>query len=479
MMKQRVYWRFVIPTAILAILMLLVLSTSTLIITSRHLQNEKERSLRNNAQVVSGMATKYMENPVSMVFKIFTENLVNIANTNGTSMLFCDMDGNILFVVDADSYKTPSGKLAPALIEEAKKPTGAFIKNSFDGYYNKSVYTYGTTILGSSGQPFATLFVSGATGVLDRVNENLFLALWIGVVALIVVSIVIALSFGRRLTHPITVVREAADAFAKGDFSVRIKGRFVNEDNEFGQLARTFNDMAQSIQLQDRARYDFIANITHELRSPMTTIGGFVGGMLDGTIPPERQEYYLGIILEEVQRLSRLVSSTLYLSRMQDSATELAPVKLNLCETVNKVLFGFEQKIIEKEFKMDVEYVRDSLFILADADAFTQVIYNLVDNAVKYTPPGGRISIRCFSAAEYAFFTIENTGTGIAQDQIPFVFDRYYKSDTSRGLAKESSGLGLSIVKSIVDKHNARITLESVEQEFTRFTIQIKLLTRE
>ena len=472
---KKTYWRFVLPMIVLTLFLVIVLSFEIIFITGRYLQEEKEQSLLSNAGVVSEMSRKYMENPLPIVFKMYQENLIDIAKTNGTSMLFCDMEGNILFVVDGEDYKEPVGQVSADILAQAAKEGGHFFRNGFNNYYKQNVYTYGCQIIGSSGDPFAILFISSSAGVLDRINKYLMLTIFIGALALVIFTGIFVIIYGRRLTSPLQAIENAAKAFAEGDFTVRIKGSFANGESDVARLSQTFNNMAQSLQLQERGRRDFLANITHELRSPMTTIGGFVEAILDGTIPPEKESYYLTIIRDEILRLSRLVSTTLYLFSMQDADAPLNLTKLNLCDLTNRTFVGFEQKVLEKDLKIDILYERDPIFIQADVDSFTRVIYNLIDNAVKYCNRCGSIKIRCIKTTDYAFFVIENTGEGIEKEDLPFVFERYYKSDQSRGLNKTGTGLGLSIVKSIIDRHRAQITLESEPGHFTRFTVQIRL----
>jgi signal transduction histidine kinase len=237
--------------------------------------------------------------------------------------------------------------------------------------------------------------------------------------------------------------------------------------------------MADSLARLEDMRSSFLANVSHDLRTPMTTISGFVDGIIDGTIPEDKHSYYLGIISSEVRRLSRLVSSLLQLSRTEAGDTKLKPSDFNLSEKTRQVLISFENKIDDKKLEIEFVNARD-IYVNADMDAMHQVIYNLIDNAVKFTPEGGKVCLTLSVISidrriKKALFSIKNTGQGIPPEETPYLFERFYKSDRSRGLDKTGTGLGLYIVKTTLLSHGEDIKVASEPGKITEFSFTLPL----
>ena len=250
---------------------------------------------------------------------------------------------------------------------------------------------------------------------------------------------------------------------AKGDFSKRIP---VTSDDEIGELAVSFNQMTNSLVQLEGMRKSFVANVSHELKTPMTTIGGFIDGILDGTIEPEKQSYYLQIVSDEVRRLSRLVQSMLSMAKL-----ELFDFRELLCT----IVVSQEQRIEAAKLNITGLDEIQSVSVNADKDLIHQVIYNLVDNAVKFTNETGTIDFKVKTDSKKLTFTITNTGKGIPESELPYVFERFYKVDKSRSANKSSTGLGLYIVKTIVKAHGGSITAASRENQFTAFSVVLPL----
>ena len=275
-----------------------------------------------------------------------------------------------------------------------------------------------------------------------------------------------------RINKPLKLMSEAAKAMAKGDFSKRIP---VTSDDEIGELAASFNGMTNSLARLEETRKSFIANVSHEMRTPMTTIGGFIDGIIDGTIEPEKQDYYLNIVSNEIKRLSRMVQSMLNLARLESSEFVLKSEAFDFREQILGIVIGQEQRIEEK--KIDIRGL-DSLpavTLVADKDLIHQVVYNLVDNAIKFVNEEGYIAFDVKAGANNVEFSIENSGVGIPRGDLPFIFDRFYKLDKSRAANKSSMGLGLYIVKTIIKNHGGTISVCSKENEFTRFNFVLPL----
>ena len=291
-----------------------------------------------------------------------------------------------------------------------------------------------------------------------------------GLLILIATMIAIYL-ISEKVVRPLRDISEAAKSFAEGKFDVRVP---VRGRDEVAQVATAFNQMAESLNNYDTMRNTFMSNVSHDLRTPMTSISGFIDGILDGVIPPERHEYYLQMVSDEVKRLSRLVTSLLDLSRIQAGERKFTMSTFDVCEMGRQILISFEQKIDEKNLQVSFECDEDSMMAIADRDAIYQVFYNLCDNAVKFASEGGAfwISIRKLKNRK-VLVSVYNEGQGISGEDLPFVFERFYKSDKSRGLNKSGVGLGLFISKTIVEAHGEKIWVESEAEKDCCFNFTV------
>ena len=288
------------------------------------------------------------------------------------------------------------------------------------------------------------------------------------VVVLIVAGTVIFITT-KRLVDPLGYMAQCAKKFGQGDFSQVIP---VESEDEIGQLGMALNSMASSLSVLENSRRSFIANTSHELKTPMTTIGGFVDGILDGTIPPEKEKYYLQIVSDEVKRLSRLVTGMLNVSKIEEGKMVLNVVAFDIKDTVFNSLLNFERQIEEKQIAIE-GLECDKVMVEGDKDLLHQVVYNLLDNAVKFVNVGGTISFHFENRGDFTAVSVKNTGEGIPKEQLQMVFERFYKTDRSRNQDKKGVGLGLYIVRTIVTRHGGEITVTSKEGEFTQFTFTV------
>lgn len=275
-----------------------------------------------------------------------------------------------------------------------------------------------------------------------------------------------------RSTRPLKYMSIAAKSIANGDFSKKVP---VISDDEIGELSMLFNRMTESLSRTEKARKSFIANVSHELKTPMTTISGFIDGILDGTIDESKKDYYLGIISDEVRRLSRLVQSMLSLSKLESGTDALKYSNFKISDTVLNVVLSMEQQISEKNIEIIGLDSLSETMLYGDRDLLHQVIYNLTDNAVKFTNIKGTIEFCLHRLDNNLEFKIKNSGDGIPSRDIPHIFERFYKIDKSRSNHKESLGLGLYICKTIVELHSGEISVQSVPDEYTQFCILLPL----
>lgn len=318
-----------------------------------------------------------------------------------------------------------------------------------------------------------TVIVYMHTSVMDvqSAKINVFKFYMLSVTTAVLVSILLVYFFSLRLTRPLKEIKKAAKVISGGEFRKRLN---IKSRDEIGQLAQSFDQMAVALQNIEEMRRDFIANVSHELRTPMTSIRGFIEGILDGTIPPERQSYYLTIVRDETDRLNRLVNNLLDLARMEAGELELRPRVVNINEIIRVCIIKLENLITSKQIQVEANFDDENVFVSADPDAIERVIYNLVHNAIKFTPEGGSIAIGTARKKDIVEISVKDTGIGIDPNDMDMIWDRFYKADKSRSKDKVGTGLGLAIVKNIINEHNQQIWVESEPGKGTKFTFTLR-----
>ncbi len=320
------------------------------------------------------------------------------------------------------------------------------------------------------------VFVSARQVRVNTAMRGILMVYLLCGLGVMLIAFVVLYFITRQITRPLNEMAVAARSYAKGDFSRRIS---LTPDEELSALAMTFNQMADSLDRLENMRRGFIADVSHELRTPMTTIGGFIDGILDGTIPPELEQKYLLLVSEEVKRLTRMVNNLLDVARIQSGEITYRMNPFDLTELAHRVILNLEDRIREEEIKLTLQLPEESVYAVGDHDAIHRVVYNLMDNAVKFTPKGGEITVGLHRREEKLYFSVRNTGDGIPEAEVGNIFERFYKTDKSRGQNRKGVGLGLYMVKSIIDAHGEDIFVASKEGEFAEFAFTLKETTGE
>ncbi len=298
---------------------------------------------------------------------------------------------------------------------------------------------------------------------------NLFLP---AIFLALLISFVLVYILSKRITNPLKQMTLAARKISSGDWQNKLA---FSGNDEVAVLAESFNHMIETLENLEKMRRDFVANISHELRTPMTSINGFIEGILDGTIPEEKQQEYLNIVKEEVKRLQRLVTDMLDIARMEAGESGMSISAFDICELVRISVIQLQQPLEEKNINFRANFDKESIYIKADRDAIHRVVINLLHNAVKFTPKEGNISVTVHTVKGKAEITISDSGEGIPEEDLPYVFDRFHKADKSRSKDKAGVGLGLYIVKNIINSHNEEIFVQSGRGKGTIFTFQMPL----
>jgi len=404
-------------------------------------------------------------------FAIYIQHASSISDN--VRVFVIDREGNIL--LSGDKYETGTfassgvnGEIMGQLI------AGTEIKgyDDMNGVLADRFLYRGVPIKTVSGEEtVGAVFVcsssDGLNGMIASMLKTMLLtSLWVFLAALVAVYFL-----SERVIGPLKDMSRAAKSYATGNFDIRIP---VRGNDEVAELASAFNQMASGLQNLENMRSSFLANVSHDLKTPMTTISGFIDAILSGAIPQENMNEYLERIKSEVLRLSRLVRQLLDLSRIQAGDRKFEPTVFDICEVARQIVLSFEQKIDEK--KLDVEFNCDEerMKAVADKDAIHQILYNLCDNAVKFAKEGGKYRLDITQKDKKIHVSVYNEGQGIMKEDLPFVFERFYKSDKSRGLDKTGVGLGLYIAKTIIDAHGESISVESEYGKYCcfKFTLQ-------
>ncbi|QAA30730.1 sensor histidine kinase [Clostridium manihotivorum] len=342
-------------------------------------------------------------------------------------------------------------------VEDLKSGKSIEDRNGKNRAFGDSQYVYYKPIM--YGDTFIGSIVM--TTPLEQIKGQLkqvYTIIWVSIlVALVISSIIIYYVCDRLLIIPLAKINTAAKRLAKGDIENRV---YIRSKDEIGELADSFNTMAESLEEVEKNRREFISNVSHELRSPITSIKGFIAGILDGIIPLEKEKYYLGIAYEEIQRLTRLINDLLDLSAMEAGKLKLNVSEININEIIRHCTISLEQKIKEKRLKVDVVLEGQNLYVAGDRDRLIQVVNNLIDNAIKYCNENGNVKISTRSKGNKALISVYNDGATLTEKEKTYIWDRFYKSDKSR-TNKVSTGLGLPIVRHILSLHGEDIWVEN------------------
>ncbi|MCL1819709.1 MAG: HAMP domain-containing histidine kinase [Oscillospiraceae bacterium] len=452
---------------------ILIVGVSFVAASSGYISAMQQASLTKNAEAVSRLVSYELTERRGQLDPRLRISLATIAYTSDTHILICDVRGQILMCSDGPFCIDHAGLYVPEALAQSVAEYGAFSEQSTLGGIYDARYELAACGMDFDGQHAG--FIIAAT----RASETKALAAAISRIFLIVSFIVLFLSsvsayiVTKRMTKPLKAMAESAQNYARGDFSTRVS-LSPNINDEISVLCHNFNSMADALQRLEELRQGFIADISHELRTPMTVILGYVDGILDGAIPSENQNEYLETIRGEVSRLSRLVSRMLDASNMQSGKLTLTRRPVNVSEQIRRVILGFERRIEDKELNVEFTLPDDDITVSFDPDSLTQVLTNLTDNAIKFASPKGRLGISLTHKGSKAYVSVLNSGAGIPPEDLPFLFDRFYKTDKSRSGDKNGLGLGLFIVKGIIQSHGESIQVTS-ENGVTTFTFSLSM----
>lgn len=474
---KSIYLKNFMLTVGTVLLCFLILGTAFMSVSYSFIVSDKRQALRVTSGVIeSTISAKLTESELDdWNLRII---ISAIATASNVEVMICNHQGVIVGSSDPGGFgRTVGTSIPPSLIYSLSSSSSGSVSDAgnLDGFFDSPRQYYFTAIKNPG---------NGLTAgyVLTSMEMSSMIQIWRSFVAIfvfascfvLVLSLVFSMVATGRQVAPLTEMAAASKQFARGNFSVRVRN--VTSKDEIGELAAAFNSMADSLEKSDKLRAEFIANISHELKTPMTTITGFAEGIIDGTIPKEKQSTYLGIISSETRRLSRLVRKMLELSQLKAADRSLvAGSKFDIGKVLKNTALGLESKAKEKNVSLAMLLPEEKVMVSGDPDSITQVVYNLLDNAIKFSTQGKEVTLSLWKRSEKAYVSIKNFGDTIPAAELPLIFDRFHKTDRSRGLDKDGVGLGLYIVKTIIDNHNESVYVTSSDgvTEFV-FTLTLK-----
>ena len=447
-----------------------LLGSAFITLSYRYTVSERQDSIRYNARYIAGVLSREVsidseQGGFYLVSDRFQPAVDAVVSVTGATVLLTSQEGQIIYAAgNAGELAALTNTKLPAAVVQSIQATGSFeAVTTLDGTFSEQRYVAGVPFrLDYKGQEVMAgmVFVAAESASITemwRAFASIFL--FTSVVVMLIAFITTSVT-SLKMTRPLKDMAEAVRKFGHGEYETRVD--CTGRCDEVGELAEAFNAMADSIAQAEAKRSEFVANISHELKTPMTTIAGFADGILDGTIPKDQEDKYLATIADETRRLSRLVRSMLDMSRLESTGEDLTRRReFDISEKIVSTMLSFEARANDKQLDVDLQLPEDSMQVLADPDAITRVLYNLMDNAVKFAAPGSTLCVSLWKSEGKAYVSVRDHGETIPPDDLPFIFDRFHKSDRSRSLDRDGVGLGLYLVKSILDAHGEDIAVTS------------------
>ncbi len=467
-MQKSIFSKYFRVCAISVLSAIIVLGTFFMIFAGQYFSKEKISLLTNCATVARAYVLERVDSRLLLDRDALAPTLTALSESTDTVIFLTDTDGKTLLCTEGSSCVVHSTYRVSSKILRAAD-SGLYTEmGRLERLYKNPEYTVCQPVRTTEGT-VGYLFVSATNEELRAFLTEMIKIFLICALMVLLIAFVVTYFVTLKMVRPLREMSAAAKKFGQGDFSTRIR---IDSDDEIGQLAMSFNNMAHSLSELESMRRSFIANVSHELKTPMTSIAGFIDGILDGTIERDQERHYLRIVSDEVKRLSRLVRSMLNLSRIEAGELKVQTTPFNILEIICETVFSFEQSIEQKN--LDIRGLdTDKVMVDADPDLIHQVVYNLVDNAVKFVNNGGYLEFSFNVDGNRTFVGIRNSGEGLSKEEIPRVFDRFYKTDRSRGIDKNGVGLGLYLVRSIINLHGGDIIVKSVKGEYTEFVFSV------
>lgn len=463
-MKHPLYAKFILIYVLITALVLFLISTYGHHMIYDVIEQQQKNELQDHVNALADLAGSSFSSDLSELLA-HRETFQEVADISELELWIMDRHGTILL-------NTNPTHLVDAVTEFEATDSGntIFFEGNFYGTFEEDMLS-GYATLTSSFFTYGYVIAHTPVSVMEAQTGTILNILYLvsGVMLLLFLSSIFAFHF--LAFRPLLAITKGAQEYAAGNFNYQIE---TNRHDEIGYLAKTLNFMASALKSNAEDQRKFIANISHDFRSPLTSIKGYIEAFLDGTIPPSMQEKYLGIVLNETERLNKLTQGLLELNTIDKSGALLTYSHFDIHHIIKKILATFEKRCVDKGITFELTFPSRAFYVYADMDKIQQVLYNLIDNAIKFSNANSTIFIETYMRHEKAFVSVKDQGVGIPTDSISKIWDRFYKFDASRGKDKKGTGLGLSITKDIISAHRENIDVISTEGVGTEFVFSLQ-----
>ncbi len=475
---SNLFLRYFTVSSMMVFTIFLVISIVMIFLIGLQWWTDKVEVLSRNAEDIVSIYN-YLDAEDEFDEPMVVNTLKIMSRATQSEYFITDAKGDALYCGDCesgDSSKCSNHKdiiVSDAILDRALK--GGFSDYLTDETFGMGRFVVAKPVRDSQNKVEYVVFAveDAITGLVPYVS-GIAVSLSYAVLVALIICFMAIFFVVRGITKPLSEMQEVTEHFARGDFEYKANEEYKKRD--FRDFAKALNKMAYELKIEDEAQKSFIANVSHELKTPMTSIGGFIDGILDGTIPQEEEKKYLSIVSSEVKRLARMVVSMLNISKIEAGEIKLSETKYDVGKQIFETLLSFEKTIYDKHIEIVGFEDMSEVTIEADRDLIQQVIYNLLDNAVKFTPENGTITLSATQNSEGTRVSIRNSGAGVSEEEIARIFERFYKVDKSRSFDTKGVGLGLYIVKTIINMHEGEITASSKQGEYTEFAFEIPFI---
>ncbi len=465
-MKRTLYLKFILAYIIFGVFGIVIITTFVPTLTMEHLIQEKSSSLYSDAaQIADTYASKLYRSETSLeevkeqldFFSSCSDTIIQIINPSGLLILDTTTEidvENVVTITDFDPTSTIGSYYM----------TGTF----FDTYETEKLSVIAPITAEYKVQGYVVIHYA-----MEDITQSCYSLLnisYITLAILLFLSLIILIFFTEIVYRPLNKITEATEQYATGNMHYEFS---VDSNDEMGYLAACLSYMAKEIARSEDDQKKFVANVSHDFRSPLTSIRGYLEAMLDGTIPPELHEKYLTIVLNETERLTKLTNSLLTLNNLNTKGMLLNTNHFDINQTIRNTIATFEGTCRKKDISIELVLTGETLYVYADMEKIQQVLYNLIDNAIKFSHQSSTIKIETSEKRNKIFVSVKDSGIGIPKDDLKMIWERFYKSDLSRGKDKKGTGLGLSITKEIINAHNENINVISTPEEGSEFIFSL------
>ncbi len=468
-MKKTIFDKIVVGFVLLVIVIFSVLALYTVNMTQSKLLSNTEQNLKTESKlIISTTVTDYMNGLIDK--DTFYQKLDEHAADMNAEIWLSTANGEIIYCSNSES---PAAK--DMMITDFYDRTDIYSQTvktgTLNGCFSAKTLSLSTPVYQDKSYA-GLLSIHLSLQFIKDIAQKTFASTYMPFLVIVVLSLIALMLITNSTLKPIREIIATSKQYATGNFNARID---VHTDNEFGELARYMEEMADELSRSNEYRKSFISNISHDFRSPLTSIKGYIEAMIDGTIPPDKHEKYLQIVLNETKRLTKLTQGLLELNNFDSFDLQLDKSNFDIKSIILPTINTFEGRCQDKGIYLHAIFHTDNTIVYADRTRIQQVIYNLVDNAIKFTPEGRQITVQVTEKSDKIFVSVKDEGVGIPPESIKKVFDRFYKTDPSRGKDKTGTGLGLAITKEIIKAHGENITLTSKVGEGSEFIFSLPM----